>query len=123
MSEQLDIIWYRTEVAQLKAEVESQIAGREIERLMIRNAVVKLDEKDEAIQVALRNLIANDAALKQAAKQIAERDATIERVRALATAWTDDFMTRDVTHDDRDDRADARDDCAMDIRAALDATS
>ena len=120
MSEQLDIIWYRTEVAQLKAEVESQIAGREIERLMIRNAVVKLDEKDEAIQVALRNLIANDAALKQAAKQIAERDATIERVRALATAWTDDFMTRDVTHDDRDDRADARDDCAMDIRAALD---
>ena len=46
--------------------------------------------------------------------------ATLERVKALADKWTDDFMTRDTTHDDRDDRADARDDCAMDIRAALD---
>ena len=79
--------------------------------------------KDDAMLTAMRNLVANDAAMKLAAKQLAERDATIQRVKALSDKWTNDFMMRDTTHDDRDDRADARDDCAMDIRAALEPTS
>ena len=54
--------------------------------------------------------------------KVEQLSATIELVKALAQGWTDDFMTRVHTYDDRDDRADARDDCAMDIRAALDAT-
>ena len=53
--------------------------------------------------------------------ELDEALATIKRVKALAQKWTDDFMNRHTTHDDRDDRADARDDCAMDIRAALEA--
>ena len=79
--------------------------------------------KDDAMLTAMRNLITNDAAMKSATKQIAERDATIERIKALADKWTNDFMMRDTTHDDRDDRADARDDCAIDIRATLDTES
>ena len=38
--------------------------------------------KDDAMLTAMRNLVANDAALKQAATDIAERDATIERLWA-----------------------------------------
>lgn len=67
---------------------------------------------DEPVPIAIMAMSENNAALT----------ATIERVKALAQRWTDDFMTRDTTHDDRDDRADARNDCAMDIRAALEVT-
>jgi len=63
----------------LTAEIARLKAGREIERTMIRNAVARLAEKDEAFQIELRNLIASDAAtIKKAAKGIkrltAERD-------------------------------------------------
>ena len=61
----------------------------------------------------------DDEYLAMVEGQRARALATLERVKALAKAWTDDFMMRDATGDDRDDRADARDDCAMAIRAAL----
>lgn len=66
--------------------------------------------------------IGGDDYLAIVERQRTEALAAIERVKALAQKWTDDFMMRDVTYDDRDDRADAKDDCAMDIRAALEAT-
>jgi len=48
--------------------------------------------------------------------------ATLAKVAALADTWSADFEMRDQTYDDRDDRADARDDCAAAIRAALEPT-
>jgi hypothetical protein len=65
----------------------------------------------------------DDEYLAMVEGQRARALAAIARVEALAGAWSDDFERRDHTYDDRDDRADARDDCAIDIRAALEEPS
>ena len=83
-----------------------------------RTIGILITERDEA-EATIERLAGE---LAEHVHGLADAEAMIERVKALAQKWTDDFMTRAQTHDDRDDRADARDDCAMDIRAALEAT-
>lgn len=62
------------------------------------------------------------SAIQSLVRVEAERDAAlarIVRVQALVNKWSDDYVQRIQTHDDRDDRADARDDCATEIEATL----
>ena len=90
----------------------------EIERLMDRVNDLR------AIEIELRAEVVNCHSLASAVieRLTTDRDellATVERVRALADEWTRDYETRAMTHDDRDDRADARDAVASDVREAL----
>ena len=86
-------------------------------------ALVAVTAERDAARIKATDCLALGSAVIE--RLTAERDAALtalNRIEALAKTWTDDFMMRDATGDDRDDRADARDDCAMAIRAALEPT-